>query len=48
MLTPANTEIPEGFEYINFPKSELGVCWVSGKKEDMLKMNELRRDFLFS
>ena len=33
MFVPENTEVPEGFDYIDFPKSELGVCWVYGKKE---------------
>ena len=33
MFVPMNTEIPEGYDYIDFPKSELGVCWVYGKEE---------------
>ena len=40
MFVPVNTETPEGFDYINFPKSELGVCWVYGKDEDVYMMNE--------
>jgi len=39
MFTPENTEIPEGFEYIDFPESELDVCWVCGKAEHV-RMNE--------
>jgi hypothetical protein len=33
MFVPENTEVPEGYAYIDFPKSELGVCWVYGKEE---------------
>ena len=33
MFTPENTQVPIGFKHIDFPKSELGVCWVCGKKE---------------
>jgi len=39
MFTSKNTELPEGFDYIDFPKSELGVCWVYGNKND-IAMNE--------
>ena len=35
MFTPENTEIPEGFGYIDFPKSELGVCWAYGRKNNI-------------
>jgi len=33
MFVPENTETPKGFTHINFPKSEIGVCWVYGKEE---------------
>ena len=35
MFTSENTTTPEGFDYIDFPKSELGVCWVCGKIDDV-------------
>lgn len=35
MFTPENTKVPEGFDYIDFPKSALGVCWIYGKEEDV-------------
>ena len=35
MFVPMNTEIPESYDYIDFPKSELGVCWVYGKEKDV-------------
>ena len=34
MFTPENTVVPEGFGYIDFDASDLGVCWVYGKMED--------------
>jgi len=38
---PTDITAPEGFESIDFPKSELGVCWVYGK-EDEVYMQEGR------
>jgi hypothetical protein len=35
MFAPKNTEVPDGFGFIDFPHSELGVCWVYGKEEDV-------------
>ena len=29
-----------GFDYIDFPKSELGICWVYGKEEEIMLINE--------
>lgn len=34
-FTPEATPVPDGFGYIDFPKSELGVCWVYGKEGDV-------------
>ena len=34
-FTPENTTVPEGFEHIDFPKSDLGVCWVYGKEPEI-------------
>ena len=39
MFTPANTVVPEGFDYTDFPKSEISVCRVYGKAEQVY-MNE--------
>jgi len=36
MFTPQNTVVPNGFDFIDFPESELGVCRVCGKEEDIL------------
>jgi predicted transcriptional regulator YdeE len=38
-FTPENSVVPEGYQYIDFPTGELGVCWVYGK-EDEVFMNE--------
>ena len=35
IFTPENTPVLEGFGHIDFPKSELGVCWVYGKEGDV-------------
>jgi hypothetical protein len=32
---PENTAVPEGFEHVDFPKNDLGVCWVYGKEEEV-------------
>ncbi len=28
-------EVPEGFEYFDFPKSSLGTCWIYGKEDEV-------------
>jgi len=35
MLTPENTDVPEGFGYVDFAKGEHGVCWVYGKENEL-------------
>lgn len=35
IFTPEATQVPEGFRYVDFPKSELGVCWVYGKEGEV-------------
>ena len=35
MFMPENTVVPEGFGYIDFPKGELGICWVYGKQKEL-------------
>jgi predicted transcriptional regulator YdeE len=39
MFTPESTFVPEGYDYVDFPKSELGVCWVYGKEQTIF-MND--------
>jgi hypothetical protein len=38
MFTPENTKVPEGYDFINFKKCELCICWVYGDK-DYVSMN---------
>jgi len=34
-FVPVNTDVPEGFDYIDFPKSNFGICWIYGKEPDI-------------
>jgi len=40
-LTPENTTVPEGFQYTDFPKADLGVCWVYGKEGEVFMQEEV-------
>jgi len=35
---PESTPAPEGFDYLDFPAGELGVCWIYGKEEDVFML----------
>jgi hypothetical protein len=35
IFMPENTVVPKGYEYHDFPKSILGVCWVYGNEPDI-------------
>lgn len=35
MFAPENTEVPEGFQHIDFPKSSLGTCWIYGPEKEV-------------
>lgn len=35
MLTAADTPVPDGYEAIDFPASEFGVCWLYGKEPEL-------------
>jgi predicted transcriptional regulator YdeE len=39
IFAPEGTEVPNGFDYVDFPKSDLGICRVRGKADDVY-MNE--------
>lgn len=34
MFTPSDTEVPDGFDYIDFAASDLGTCWIYGNEEN--------------
>jgi hypothetical protein len=36
MFVPKETEIPQGYEAIDFPKMNIGVCCVYGKRDDIV------------
>ena len=40
LFMPEHTAVPDGFAHIDFPRSELGTCWVYGK-EDTVYGNEV-------
>ena len=35
IFMPEGTPVPSGYEYHDFPKAALGVCWLYGKEEDV-------------
>ncbi len=35
MFVPVNTPVPEDLQYVDFPESELGVCWVYGHENEV-------------
>jgi len=46
MFTEEGTEIPQGYEAIDFPKALLAVCGVYGKKDEIADMESECRDTL--
>lgn len=35
MFTPADTVVPEGFDFVDFPEAGLGTCWIYGKEKEV-------------
>ena len=35
-FTPENTPVSEGYECVDFPKMDIGTCWLYGKEEDVM------------
>jgi len=31
----ADANVPEGYEFVDFPKCDLGVCWICGKEDEV-------------
>ena len=44
MFFPEGTEVPEGFEYVDFPASDLGVGWLYGKDRYLFGKEHLAAD----
>jgi predicted transcriptional regulator YdeE len=40
IFMPSGTNVPEGYDYHDFPKSTLGVCWLHGKEPEVYKQEE--------
>ena len=36
MFMPEGTNVPEGYEAIDFPKMDIGVCRVYGKRDEIV------------
>ena len=34
-FTPEGTPVPDGFGYEDFPKMDIGVCWIYGKEDEI-------------
>ncbi len=35
MLSPADTPVPDGFEYMDLAACELGICWIYGRENEV-------------
>lgn len=40
MFMPPDTDVPEGFEHVDFPAGDLGVCWVQGHEGEVYMQEE--------
>jgi hypothetical protein len=40
IFMPENASVPDGFEYHDFSKATLGVCWVYGKESEVFMQEE--------
>ena len=40
-FTPENTPVPEGFEYEDFPKMDIGTCWLYGKEDEVFAIEPM-------
>jgi len=37
-LAQEGASVPEGFDYVDFPKGDLGVCWIYGTEDDVFML----------
>jgi len=40
MFTPAETRVPDGFDFIDFPAISFGTCWIYGKEDEVHDTSE--------
>jgi len=40
-FTPANTPVPEGFEYEDFPAMDIGTCWLYGHQDEVFAVEPI-------
>ena len=40
-FTPENTEVPDGFEYEDFPAADIGVCWLYGHQDEVFAVEPI-------
>ena len=45
-FTPFGTPVPEGYEYEDFPKTDIGVCWLYGHGDELYAIEEMAFDKL--
>jgi len=45
-FTPFGTPVPEGYEYEDFPKIDIGVCWLYGYGDELFAIEDMAFDKL--
>ncbi|MCL2605529.1 MAG: MerR family transcriptional regulator [Defluviitaleaceae bacterium] len=45
-FTPFGTPVPEGYEYEDFPKMDIGVCWLYGYGDELFAIEDMAFDKL--
>lgn len=43
---PENTPVPEGFQYVDFPSGDIGVCWIYGPESEVFGQEAMCLDRL--
>jgi len=40
MFMPPDTDVPEGYDFVQFPASVWGVCWLRGRMDELFGVEE--------
>jgi len=40
-FTPENTPVPEGYDYEDFPKTDIGTCWIYGHQDEVFAVEPI-------